>query len=131
MAVNDFRKGRGDTNGVASFSNIEGDPFEKIPAASFPASGICFSFTNLIFIPAFQEESFLAAGDGTYGILSWDQISFCSTLGKFKQGNGNGLLQSLTSIGLRGFTRFLLIQLGKARKSQFTDVSPLNSILPE
>lgn len=50
-------------------------PFEKIPVASLPASGMYFSFTNLIFALAFQEESLLAAGNDTYGILFWDQIS--------------------------------------------------------
>lgn len=58
------------------FPKTEGDPFENIPEASLPVSGICFFFTNLSFIPTSQGESFLAAGDGTGGILSWDQISY-------------------------------------------------------
>lgn len=62
------------------FPHIKDDPFEKIPAASFPASGIGFCFANLIFIPTFQEEKFLAAGDDTYGIyiLGSDVFLFCS-----------------------------------------------------
>lgn len=66
------------------FPKIEGDHFEYISVASLPVSGICFSFTNLIFIPTFQGESFLAAGDGTCGILSWDQIAFCSAQRKIQ-----------------------------------------------
>lgn len=66
------------------FPKIEGDSFENIPVARLPVSGICFSFTNLIFIPTFQGESFLAAGDGTCGILSWDQIAFCSAQRKIQ-----------------------------------------------
>ena len=57
--------------------------------ASFPISSIYFSFTSLIFIYTFLKESFLAAGDGTLGILSWDQISFCNTFRKSKERNEN------------------------------------------
>lgn len=71
-------RGNAKMNFAANFPHIEGDPLEKIPVASFPVSSIYFSFTSLIFIHTFLKESFLAAGDGTLGILSWDQISFCS-----------------------------------------------------
>lgn len=91
------------------FLPVEDDLFEKMPMGSFPASGICFSFANLICIPTFQEENFLAAGDGTYGILSWYQMPFCSALRKSKQTHSNKLMQSLTSIGLICSMRFLLI----------------------
>lgn len=58
------------------FPYAEGDPFEKITAARLPVSGTGFSFSNVIFFPTLQGESLLAAGDGTHGILSWDQIPF-------------------------------------------------------
>jgi hypothetical protein len=98
-----------DANELASFLHSEGDLLEKITVASLSISSIYFSFTSLIFIHTFLKESFLAAGDGTLGILSWDQISFCSALRKSKERKSNGLLQSLTSIGLRFSMRCLLI----------------------
>lgn len=104
-----LKSGEGMPMDLLVFPHVEGDPFEKIPVARLPVSGIYFSFTNLIFIPTFLEESFWATVDATFGILSWDQISFCSALRKSKERKSNGLLQSLTSIGLRCSMRFLLI----------------------
>lgn len=80
------------------FPKTEGDPFENIPEASLPVSGIGFFFTNLIFIPTSQGGSFLAAGDGADGIfISGSDIFLFGS----EKNPSKGLLQSLTSIGLR------------------------------
>jgi hypothetical protein len=117
--------------GISSFLHMEGNLFEKIPAASCPFSGIYFSFTNLFFILAFEEESFLAAGNDT-GFLSWDQISLRFALRKLKQTKRNQWIVSKPDKNRVNIScDFLLIWLGKARKNQFIDISPFNPVSPE
>lgn len=108
-----------------AFHKLQVIHLEETAAAGLPASGM-LCLKDLIFILALQGGSFLA-GTQWYFILGSD-ISL--SLRKSHQGMGNGLLQS-SSIGLRRFVPLLLIQLRKARKSQFIDVNSFNPVSPK